>query len=402
MKREKVFVSYSHNDKKLFLEFKKMLAPAIRRGVVDIWDDTKIATGAHWKEEIEKALQSAKIAVLLVSPNFLDSEFISKHELPPLLKAAQDEGVTIFWIYLDYCLYDQTEIAGYQAAHDVSRPLSALSKPERGAVLSKTCAQLIRLLNDPAEPAPVKAPVVRAGESTEAAAPTNSSEEFTDKTVRRVAVALDQAKPLTMRALVLNLDVLFNRGTFRFEPLRQCVTQEWGRRLLPAMETLELLRRYSSFVSDQAPDNETFEKLMDEVNGYCLAMATQLFQEPVKVSEMRDYLGTAEFLKRLPQGKQWNSSAEIDNETNTRVDGARIRAIEQMNLLRKNFVSAKSERSTDIETPGDEAEAEQAEEVVGAGVVGVNVDPDTIDGCDVDFIDETPDEDLPLTEGGVA
>lgn len=149
MKREKVFVSYSHADKKMFEEFKKMLAPAIREGIVDIWDDKKIVPGAMWKKEIEDALQSAKIAVLMVSPNFLASDFIAKHELPPLLRAAQDEGVRIFWIYLDYCLYEKTEIGGYQAAHDVSRPLSALSKSERGAVISRVCHELIRLAENP-------------------------------------------------------------------------------------------------------------------------------------------------------------------------------------------------------------------------------------------------------------
>lgn len=149
MKREKVFVSYSHADKKMFEEFKKMLAPAIRKGIVDIWDDKKIMAGAMWKKEIQDALQSAKIAVLLVSPNFLASDFIAKHELPPLLKAAEAEGLTIFWIYLDYCLYEETEIVGYQAAHDVSRPLAALTKPERGAVLSRACHELIRLAENP-------------------------------------------------------------------------------------------------------------------------------------------------------------------------------------------------------------------------------------------------------------
>jgi len=37
--RDKIFISYSHLDKKPFEEFKTMLAPAIQRGVVDVWDD---------------------------------------------------------------------------------------------------------------------------------------------------------------------------------------------------------------------------------------------------------------------------------------------------------------------------------------------------------------------------
>ena len=35
----KVFDSYSHKDKRLFEEFKTMLAPAIRDGIVEVWDD---------------------------------------------------------------------------------------------------------------------------------------------------------------------------------------------------------------------------------------------------------------------------------------------------------------------------------------------------------------------------
>lgn len=143
--RNKIFVSYSHKDSKLFEEFEAMLAPVIKKGLVNLWNDRKIQTGAKWKDEIQEALASTRIAVLLVSRNFLASPFIANDELPPLLTAAEEEGVIIFWICLSSCLWQETEIGSYQAAHDISRPLDSLTKSKRQAVLSETCAKLVKI-----------------------------------------------------------------------------------------------------------------------------------------------------------------------------------------------------------------------------------------------------------------
>ena len=104
-----------------------------------------ISPGEIWKEKIIAAISTTKVAVLLVSPYFLESDFIAKHELPPLLKAAEDEDVPIFWIYLSPCLYDQTEIGRYQAAHDLGKALNELRKPQREAALRQICDRLVKV-----------------------------------------------------------------------------------------------------------------------------------------------------------------------------------------------------------------------------------------------------------------
>ena len=116
-----------------------MLKPLVRNMTISVWEDTKISAGEEWRVEIKDALASAKVAVLLVSPNFLGSDFIAEHELPPLLDAAKKDGLVILWVYISHCLYDETEIERYQAANEISKPLDSLTPSELNAVLVDVC-----------------------------------------------------------------------------------------------------------------------------------------------------------------------------------------------------------------------------------------------------------------------
>ena len=135
--RRPVFISYSHQDKEWLTKLKAFLRPMEQKGLLEIWDDTDIKPGAQWAAEIKQALEEARIAVFLVTQNFLNSDFILQEELPALLKSAQDRGCVIFWIAVSASTVDDSEIARFQAANDPQQPLDSLSSAEQNRVLKQ-------------------------------------------------------------------------------------------------------------------------------------------------------------------------------------------------------------------------------------------------------------------------
>lgn len=121
--RDKVFISYSHRDKKFLDELLAHLKPLERAGRISTWSDLQIQPGSQWLEQIQKALASTKVAVLLVTKDFLASDFIQQSELCPLLKAAKKKGVSIQWVLVRDCNWKKTPLKDYQAAYPPDKPL---------------------------------------------------------------------------------------------------------------------------------------------------------------------------------------------------------------------------------------------------------------------------------------
>lgn len=104
-----VFISYSHVDK----AWKDRLVAQLRvlelEGDFELWDDQRLAAGDGWRAEIEAAMERARAAVLLISADFLISDFIRGTEVPRLLQRRTKDGLRILPLIVRPCPWEAVE-----------------------------------------------------------------------------------------------------------------------------------------------------------------------------------------------------------------------------------------------------------------------------------------------------
>lgn len=127
-KREHVFISYSHDDSDWLRRFQEALKPYTWNKAINVWDDTEIPPGAKWRDEIKKALASAKVAVLLVTMRFLASDFIRDVELREFLRASETDGLKILPVAVGPGAYEETPLVEYQFVNKLDQTLMDLMK----------------------------------------------------------------------------------------------------------------------------------------------------------------------------------------------------------------------------------------------------------------------------------
>lgn len=142
-KQKTVFVSYSHKDYYYLDRLKVHLKPLERKGLIQLWSDTLILSGEKWKEKIESALNNSVIAILLISADFLSSEFIVNNELQVLLKHAEQKGTIIIPIILKPCRFlRELSISQFQSINDPLSPLCKLLEWEQEGIYEKVSQRI--------------------------------------------------------------------------------------------------------------------------------------------------------------------------------------------------------------------------------------------------------------------
>ena len=125
-----VFISYSHADAEFLTRLLVHLAPLREEGV-PCWLDQDIRAGADWRQGIDTALATARVAVLLISSDFFASKFIGTDELPVIQAAAERGELTILCVLLKPSIFEKSKLYVHQAINPPNKLLCNLKRGPR-------------------------------------------------------------------------------------------------------------------------------------------------------------------------------------------------------------------------------------------------------------------------------
>lgn len=146
-KKPTVFISYSHKDEEWKERFVTHLGVLHNEGLLDLWEDRRIAAGDEWYQEIEEAMNAASIAVMLVSANFLNSKFILTEEVPRLLQHRAEKSLRVFPVIIKpFALETVGWLRRLQLRPKDARPLSAGNENQIDSDLASIATEIYLLL----------------------------------------------------------------------------------------------------------------------------------------------------------------------------------------------------------------------------------------------------------------
>jgi hypothetical protein len=119
-----IFISYSHADELLKEELLKHMAPLAHLNLVQTWHDRKMIAGDHIDAEISRELRNSNLILLLISADFLNSEYCYHVEMEEAVKRHNRGEVKIIPVILRHCYWKETPFGKLVAARKDAKPVS--------------------------------------------------------------------------------------------------------------------------------------------------------------------------------------------------------------------------------------------------------------------------------------
>jgi len=137
----KIFISYSGRNTELkdeLLTQLKVLTIADKQ--LEIWEDGLLEPGIQWDDEIKKKLHEAHIVIMLVSAQFLTTDYIWNIEVEQTMHRQKQGEVTAIPVILSPCAWMQTPLSQFTALPRKARPITGF--PDRDSAMMEVVTGL--------------------------------------------------------------------------------------------------------------------------------------------------------------------------------------------------------------------------------------------------------------------
>jgi hypothetical protein len=127
-----IFVSSAPADQTLQQELKEHLSPLQQEGRISLWADTESKTRAEGEHEVDQQLNTAQIILLLVSPDYLNSDYHYQVEMKRALERFERGEARVIPIIVRPVYWESTPLGNLQVLPLDGKPLATWSDREKG------------------------------------------------------------------------------------------------------------------------------------------------------------------------------------------------------------------------------------------------------------------------------
>lgn len=145
-----VFFSYSHQDEEHTNKLAKHLSILQRQGVISNWRDRNISAGAEWEQEIKIHLDSAQIILLLISDDFLASDYCWEIELTRAMERHETGQAIVIPVIVRPVDWQDSQFGKLQALPKNGKPITTWENQDQGWLnVAQGIRQVAKQLSQP-------------------------------------------------------------------------------------------------------------------------------------------------------------------------------------------------------------------------------------------------------------
>src|SRR5204863_4070318 len=119
-----VFCSYAHEDEPYLDRLHVYLTMLRREGLISAWHDRRIFPGEDWTKALDQHLNTASVILLLVSPDFIASDYCYNIEMQRALQRHEAGEACVIPIVIRPCEWNKTPIARLQCLPRNCKPVT--------------------------------------------------------------------------------------------------------------------------------------------------------------------------------------------------------------------------------------------------------------------------------------